>query len=75
MGKINCEGYQKDFPEQRPFILMRAGYSGSQHYGMIPWSGDVNRTWGGLQSQIEISLTNGNARFGLYALGFRWFCW
>jgi alpha-glucosidase (family GH31 glycosyl hydrolase) len=39
------EGYAKDFPNQRPFILMRAGYSGTQRYGMMPWSGDVNRTW------------------------------
>lgn len=53
------EGYQKDFPGQRPFILMRAGAAGSQRYGMIPWSGDVNRTWGGLKSQPEISLQMG----------------
>ncbi|MCB0398394.1 MAG: DUF5110 domain-containing protein [Winogradskyella sp.] len=53
------EGYQRDFPETRPFILMRAGYSGSQRYGMVPWSGDVNRTWGGLQSQPEIALQMG----------------
>ncbi|WP_282136447.1 TIM-barrel domain-containing protein [Seonamhaeicola maritimus] len=46
-------------PNQRPFILMRAGYSGSQRFGMIPWSGDVNRTWGGLQSQPEIALQMG----------------
>jgi alpha-glucosidase (family GH31 glycosyl hydrolase) len=46
-------------PEKRPFILMRAGYSGSQRYGMVPWSGDVNRTWGGLQSQVEIALQMG----------------
>ncbi|MFD1063008.1 TIM-barrel domain-containing protein [Winogradskyella litorisediminis] len=46
-------------PNKRPFILMRAGYSGSQKYGMVPWSGDVNRTWGGLQSQPEIALQMG----------------
>ncbi|OUS03595.1 glycosyl hydrolase [Flavobacteriales bacterium 33_180_T64] len=46
-------------PEQRPFVLMRAGYSGSQRYGLVPWSGDVNRTWGGLQSQPEIALQMG----------------
>jgi len=55
-AKLVYEGYQKDFPNQRPFILMRAGYSGSQHYGLIPWSGDVSRSWGGLQSQVEIAL-------------------
>ena len=58
-AKLVFEGYQKDFPAQRPFILMRSGYSGSQRYGMIPWSGDVNRTWGGLSGQVEISLQMG----------------
>ncbi|WGH75967.1 glycoside hydrolase family 31 protein [Tenacibaculum tangerinum] len=57
--KLVAEGYQEKFPTTRPFILMRAGYSGSQRYGMIPWSGDVNRTWGGLQSQPEIALQMG----------------
>lgn len=58
-AKLVAEGYRKDFPEQRPFILMRAGYSGSQRFGLIPWSGDVNRTWGGLRSQPEIALQMG----------------
>lgn len=63
-AKLVFEGYQKEFPNQRPFILMRAGYSGSQHYGMIPWSGDVNRSWGGLQSQPEIALQMGMQGMG-----------
>ena len=58
-AKLVFEGYQKDYPNQRPFILMRAGYSGSQRFGMIPWSGDVNRTWGGLQAQPQIALQMG----------------
>ena len=58
-ARLVYEGYQRDFPNTRPFILMRAGYSGSQRYGMVPWSGDVNRTWGGLQSQPEIALQMG----------------
>lgn len=58
-AKLVAQGYQKDFPTQRPFILMRAGYSGSQRFGLIPWSGDVNRTWGGLRSQPEIALQMG----------------
>ncbi|OBX26761.1 alpha-glucosidase/oligosaccharide 4-alpha-D-glucosyltransferase [Gelidibacter algens] len=60
-----AEGYKTDFSNQRPFILMRAGSSGSQRYGMIPWSGDVNRTWGGLQSQPEIAL-----QMGMQGLGY-----
>ena len=64
-AKLIFEGYKENYPNQRPFILMRAGYSGSQHYGMIPWSGDVNRTWGGLQSQPEIAL-----QMGMQGMGF-----
>ncbi len=58
-AKLIRDGYKRDFPNVRPFILMRAGYSGSQNYGMIPWSGDVSRSWGGLQSQPEIALQMG----------------
>ena len=54
-----ADGYARDYPQERPFILMRAGYSGSQRFGMIPWSGDVHRGWDGLQSQMEISLQMG----------------
>lgn len=58
-ARLLYEGYRKDFPAERPFILMRAGYSGSQRFGMVPWSGDVNRSWGGLKPQMEISLQMG----------------
>lgn len=64
-ARLIFEGYQKEFPNERPFILMRAGYAGSQRFGMIPWSGDVNRTWGGLQSQPEIAL-----QMGMQGLGY-----
>jgi oligosaccharide 4-alpha-D-glucosyltransferase len=58
-AKLVYEASLEANPNKRPFILMRAGYSGSQRYGMVPWSGDVNRTWGGLQSQPEIALQMG----------------
>ncbi|PNQ75151.1 hypothetical protein C1T31_03170 [Hanstruepera neustonica] len=58
-AKLVQEAFKEASPNQRPFILMRAGYSGSQRYGLVPWSGDVNRTWGGLQSQPEIALQMG----------------
>ncbi|PQJ74074.1 TIM-barrel domain-containing protein [Polaribacter gangjinensis] len=64
-AKLIFDGYKNDFPTERPFILMRAGYSGSQRFGMIPWSGDVNRTWGGFQSQPEIAL-----QMGMQGLGY-----
>lgn len=52
-------GLKSNYPRERPFILMRAGSSGSQRFGLIPWSGDVNRTWRGMRSQPEISLQMG----------------
>jgi oligosaccharide 4-alpha-D-glucosyltransferase len=64
-AKLIAEGYKKDFSTTRPFILMRSGYSGSQRFGMIPWSGDVSRSWGGLQSQMEIAL-----QMGMQGLGY-----
>ena len=64
-AKLIYDGYKRDFPDKRPFILMRAGAVGSQRYGMIPWTGDVNRTWGGLQAQPEIAL-----QMGLQGIGY-----
>lgn len=58
-AKMIYEGYAKDFPNQRPVILMRSGFVGSQRYGLMPWSGDVSRTWAGLKPQVEISLQMG----------------
>lgn len=43
-------------PNRRPFIMMRSGFVGSQRYGMIPWTGDVDRSWGGLKPQVELAL-------------------
>ncbi|MCF8404804.1 MAG: DUF5110 domain-containing protein [Bacteroidales bacterium] len=57
--KMIWDGYQRDFPDVRPFILMRSGYAGSQRHGIIPWTGDVNRSWGGLVPQVELSLQMG----------------
>jgi oligosaccharide 4-alpha-D-glucosyltransferase len=64
-AKLIFENYKYHFPNERSFILMRAGYSGSQRFGMIPWSGDVSRSWGGLQSQPEIAL-----QMGMQGLGY-----
>jgi oligosaccharide 4-alpha-D-glucosyltransferase len=64
-AKLVYEASLEDQPNRRPFVLMRAGYSGSQRYGLIPWSGDVNRTWGGLNRQVEIAL-----QMGMQGLGY-----
>ncbi|MGQ8363909.1 TIM-barrel domain-containing protein [Glaciecola sp. 1036] len=52
-------------PQQRPFVMMRAGFLGTQRYGMIPWTGDVSREWGGLKPQVELAL-----QMGLFGLAY-----
>lgn len=51
--------FQAKYPNKRLFLLMRSGFLGSQRYGMLPWTGDVERTWGGLGAQVELSLQMG----------------
>ena len=58
-AKLVKESYAETSPDARPFILMRAGYSGAQRNGLVPWSGDVSKSWGGLQSQPDIVLQMG----------------
>ena len=54
--KMLFEKYRKYYPNRRLFDLNRAGYAGSQRYSVYPWSGDVSRSWGGLQAQLPIML-------------------
>lgn len=63
--KMVFNGYRDDFPDERPFILMRSGFAGTQRYGILPWTGDVSRTWGGLKPQVELSL-----QMGLQGIGY-----
>lgn len=51
----NC--LKRDFPNMRHFLMPRSGTSGMQHYAAFPWTGDISRSWGGLQAQIP-SLIN-----------------
>ena len=55
-AKMVYENALKDTPDERPFNMMRSGFAGSQRYGMMPWTGDVSREWGGLKPQVELSL-------------------
>jgi oligosaccharide 4-alpha-D-glucosyltransferase len=52
-------------PNSRPLIMMRSGFAGSQRYGIVPWTGDVERSWDGLKPQVELSL-----QMGLFGLAY-----
>jgi oligosaccharide 4-alpha-D-glucosyltransferase len=55
-AKMVYERQVEVFPDMRPLLLMRSGFAGTQRYGMIPWTGDVSRSWGGLKPQVELNL-------------------
>ena len=57
--KMLYEKYETDFPDQRIFNLIRSGYGGSQRYGALPWSGDINRSFSGMAAQIPIMINMG----------------
>jgi alpha-glucosidase (family GH31 glycosyl hydrolase) len=58
-AKTIFEGFSQLRPGQRLFNLTRSGYAGIQRYGVIPWSGDVGRSFGGLAVQPAMMLSMG----------------
>jgi alpha-glucosidase (family GH31 glycosyl hydrolase) len=50
-NKLISDGYAQHNPNERLFHLDRAGFAGSQRFSVFPWSGDVSRSWQGLQAQ------------------------
>jgi alpha-D-xyloside xylohydrolase len=51
-----AEGSRRDRPNKRNLILARAAYLGSQRYGSLFWSSDINPSWEALQRQIPTGL-------------------
>ncbi len=58
------EGYAQNYPNERLFKLGRAGFAGTQRYGLIPWTGDVSRSWSGFQSNVPAILSMGLSGLG-----------
>lgn len=57
--KMLYDNYLKSYPGRRIFNLNRSGFAGSQRFGVLPWTGDVSRSWSGLKAQIPILLNMG----------------
>jgi alpha-D-xyloside xylohydrolase len=51
-----AEGSRRDRPTKRNLILARAAYLGSQRYGSLFWSSDINATWEAFRRQIPTGL-------------------
>jgi oligosaccharide 4-alpha-D-glucosyltransferase len=54
--KLLYQNYALKYPKVRLFSLNRSGFSGSQRYNIVPWSGDVSRNWNGLKAQLPLML-------------------
>lgn len=50
------ENQRADAPEKRVLNLTRSGYSSSQRYGAVLWSGDIDAKWSTLKKQIAEGL-------------------
>jgi oligosaccharide 4-alpha-D-glucosyltransferase len=48
------ERFAAEYPDKRLFSLNRSGFAGTQRYSIFPWTGDVSRSWSGLQAQLPI---------------------
>ena len=58
-SQLLFEGINQIRPNKRVFNLTRSAFAGSQRYGIIPWSGDVAKEFGGLKVQLPMLLNMG----------------
>ncbi len=42
----------KEAPNMRHLLLPRSGTAGMQRFSTFPWTGDIERSWSGLQAQV-----------------------
>lgn len=42
----------KEAPNMRHLLLPRSGTAGMQRFSTFPWTGDIQRSWSGLQAQV-----------------------
>ncbi|MEU6406459.1 TIM-barrel domain-containing protein [Streptomyces sp. NPDC046985] len=55
MARAGYEGLRALAPGERPFVLSRSGWAGTQRYGGA-WSGDVAPDWPGLRASLSLVL-------------------
>lgn len=65
-AKIIFEGFNRLKPNERVVNLTRSGFAGIQRYGVLPWSGDVARSFGGLAVQLPMMLNMGMSGIGYH---------
>jgi alpha-glucosidase len=62
--RATYEGLRKLQPDERPFVLTRAAYSGAQRYAAT-WTGDNSSTWNHLKMSTPMLMSMGISGFPL----------
>jgi alpha-glucosidase len=62
--RATYEGVRKLQPDERPFVLTRAAYSGAQRYAAT-WTGDNSSTWNHLKMSTPMLLSMGISGYPL----------
>jgi alpha-glucosidase len=62
MARASREGALRTRPRQRPFVITRAAYAGTQRHAMI-WTGDNASSWEQLADSVQMLLNLGLSGF------------
>jgi alpha-glucosidase len=62
--RATYEGLRKWLPDERPFVLTRAAYSGTERYAAT-WTGDNSSTWNHLSMSTPMLLSMGICGYSL----------
>jgi alpha-glucosidase len=63
-ARATYDGVRKLQPDERPFVLTRAGYPGSQRYA-ASWTGDNSSTWNHLKMSVPMLMSLGISGYPL----------
>jgi len=63
-ARATYEGIRKLQPDERPFVLTRAAYSGAQRYAAT-WTGDNSATWNHISMSTPMLLSMGLSGYSL----------
>jgi len=50
------QGFRRDFPDKRAFILTRSAFTGQQRNAAVTWSGDIAANWDVFRKQISAGI-------------------
>jgi len=73
-AELIFNGINQIRPNKRVVNLTRSGFAGIQRFGVIPWSGDVARDFGGLKVQLPMLLNMGMSGMGYHNSDIGGFC-